>query len=166
MSEIETASAAEARPDVDPFLRRYGRMGPLQPGDRVLLMRDAGTDGGSISDDGTAPVIGCVRLAPDGNAFVLRSLLVHPGHRGRGLGARLVRALLESPEVPPEAAVFCLSYGELVRWYGTLGFELAAARDVPARLAQRQRSLRLQGTPTVCLVHRPSAVNPSHPSSP
>lgn len=148
MNDIETAAAARVRDEIDPFLRRHGRMGPLQADDRVLFVRAARTGTPSAAE---APVIACVRLDGGDGSFVLRSLLVHPHWRGRGLGARLVRALLAHADLNPGARVYCLAYPDLVDWYGRLGF--GPADPVPEPLLLRQYSLRLQGAPTRCLVH-------------
>jgi N-acetylglutamate synthase-like GNAT family acetyltransferase len=133
-------SSADVRTEVDRFLREFGQMGPIGSDEKIFVLRDEGA------------LIGCVRRVEESGAFVLRSLLIHPRHRGNGLGERLVRALVSASARP----VYCLAYDRLTGWYSTMGFRLVGDADMPRRLAMRKNSLRLQGVSVVCLVYHPS----------
>ena len=63
-------------------------------------------------------------------------VLVHPDHRGRGLGEEVVRRLLERPELQRVATVELHCLAELVPFYARLGFVEAAA---DLRVLQRPR---------------------------
>lgn len=131
--------ASDVAREVNPFLRGFGRMGPVHSSDSVFVVRDDQT------------LIGCVRLAREHGVCVLRSLLVHPQHQGRGHGAALVRALLAQHEWHRGQPIYCLAYPELLAWYEQQGFEVVADADLPAHLRLRQLSLRLQHALTIGL---------------
>ena len=133
-------SSNDVRSEVDRFLREFGQMGPIGADEKLFLLRDDGA------------LMGCVRRVEESGAFVLRSLLVHPDHRGKGLGERLVRALLSASARP----VYCLAYDHVTPWYKSMGFRLVDNADVPPRLAMRKRSLKLQGVSVACLLHNRS----------
>lgn len=138
--EVTVESSGDVRPEVDRFLREFGQMGPVGPDEQLFVLRDDGA------------LIGCVRRVEEAAVFVLRSLLVHPDHRGKGMGERLVRALLSASARP----VFCLAYDRLTPWYTSMGFRLVDDSDMPPRLALRKNSLSLQGVSVACLVCHPS----------
>ena len=133
-------SSADVRTEVDQFLREFGQMGPIGADEKIFALRDDGA------------LIGCVRRVEESGVFVLRSLLVHPDHRGKGLGERLVRALLSASANP----VYCLAYDHLTDWYNSMGFRVVDNAAMPPRLAMRKNSLTLQGVSVACLVHHPT----------
>ncbi len=61
----------------------------------LLVARDEPAAFAAGSPAGEGPVVGAIGLEPYGRAGVLRSLVVAPEQRGRGVGAALVARLLE-----------------------------------------------------------------------
>ncbi|WP_010491412.1 GNAT family N-acetyltransferase [Paenibacillus elgii] len=59
---------------------------------------------------------------PEGRFLCVLTVAVHPDYRGSGLGARLMRALLEQAEADELEAVLLLCEKHLISFYERLGF--------------------------------------------
>ncbi len=88
--------------------------------------------------DGTA--IGMGRLVGDGGCFVqIVDIAVRPEHQGRGLGKRIMQALMDyvATELPTSVYVSLIADGEAQRLYQKYGFERTAPASVG--MAYRKR---------------------------
>lgn len=80
--------------------------------------------------------VGCARLVTDYASFgYLADVMVHPDHRGRGLGRAMTRALLDHPEVRGLRRIL-LATQDAHGVYAALGF---APLDDPSRFMQIHR---------------------------
>lgn len=70
----------------------------------------------------------CARIAPCGEARLLRAVFVAPDYRGQGLGSSLVTHALEHCSLNE---VWTFPYTHLNMMYEALGFELIAVENVP-----------------------------------
>jgi N-acetylglutamate synthase-like GNAT family acetyltransferase len=86
-------------------------------------------------------VVGCGQVRRLPGARELGSLVVVPEQRGRGIGAALVRALVERS--PGALYLFCRA--ELEPYYARFGFRRAGLRDLPVALRLKYVLLRLLG---------------------
>jgi N-acetylglutamate synthase-like GNAT family acetyltransferase len=81
---------------------------------------------GAFGDDGLAGMIGCEY---ENGCGLLRSALVRPGHRGRGIGRRLIECLLEDSRSRGLRAIYLFSTDAGPYWV-RLGFRRVPVRDV------------------------------------
>ncbi|WP_169628208.1 GNAT family N-acetyltransferase [Ferrimonas futtsuensis] len=120
------ALPVQALPLADRFYRDQGEKDRCRRHDRVWFGRLAGRP------------VAAARLSPQGGALQLRGVWVAPQHRRSGIGAALVRQVVAAAGEP----VWCFAQPELVAWYLSLGFQLAAAlpENQAAMLAAYRRS--------------------------
>ncbi|KAG2482696.1 hypothetical protein HYH03_018402 [Edaphochlamys debaryana] len=92
------------------------------------------------ADSAVAGAVQAVCLAPasasasaDGGAWELRSLVVAPQHRGKGLGSALVRRQLAA--LPPSAACWLTTVERRTGFYERLGFKRRALTEAPGPMA-------------------------------
>jgi ribosomal protein S18 acetylase RimI-like enzyme len=77
-------------------------------------------------------LIGMGRIVGDGGLFLqIVDIAVEPAHQGRGLGKRIMAALMEQlrHRAPAGAIVTLLADGEAHRLYESFGFRLSAPRS-------------------------------------
>ncbi|MFC5380973.1 GNAT family N-acetyltransferase [Aquipuribacter nitratireducens] len=88
----------------------------------------------AVRPDGTLAAVAALERhgAGETTAFLLRSVVVEPAHRGTGLGRRLVAATLA--HVDPTAPVALLTE-TAAPWFDRLGFARVARGDLPPSLA-------------------------------
>lgn len=129
---------------------------PLAPGnlDAALeLLSQAGLPTEGVADhvagflavhdpDGTLLAVGGLEtFAEPARAALIRSVVVAPHARGRGLGDRLVRALLESADARGIGEVWLLTE-TAADWFPRFGFVAAARSEIQDEL---HRSAELNG---------------------
>lgn len=100
---------------------------------RCELGRDVGLDASQevvCAREGDT-VVGALRLYPDSDALILRTMVVADGRRGQGIG----RALLEvaSKQIGPREC-YCFPWAHLERFYGRIGFLPVPLEVVPAHI--------------------------------
>jgi len=84
-------------------------------------------------------VIGCVALEPySAELAEIRSLAVDPEIRGRGLGARLVKAALDEARRRRIARVFAVTHAP--EFFGRQGFTLSTRWALPEKIARDCRT--------------------------
>lgn len=96
--------------------------------------------------------VGMVRRTFEEGVLMLRTMLVAPEARGRGIGTQLVQAfvpLLEGQEC------YCVPYRHLIRFYGQGGFQPVESRNAPVFLQERLAQYRSEGLDVV-LMRRPT----------
>ena len=121
----------------------WGYEGGVQPADTVLLAEAA--DGGEL--------LGLVRLTLEEGTRMLRGMQVAPTAQRRGIGTRLLHALVEGLGDGP---CYCVPYVHLVDFYGQAGFVECPLTRAPAFLVQRIGAYRREGL-AVTLMRRPGA---------
>lgn len=112
----------------------------LNSSDTVLLAEEA------------AKGVGMVRRTFEEGVLMLRTMLVAPVARDRGIGTQLVQAfvpLLEGQEC------YCVPYRHLIRFYGHGGFLCIESRHAPVFLQERLADYRSEGLDVV-LMRRPT----------
>lgn len=107
------------------------KMNPLflRPENFLVAERAAAEDG----------FVGCAQIRPmpgeDAAARELASVFVRPGFRGRGIGAELVRRLVERAEASTSTAVYLLTLARTAPFYrGAAGFEIEPLERAPASM--------------------------------
>lgn len=93
----------------------------------VVAVHEPETDGPTASLDRSGRVVGTARIVgDDGAVYHLCDMVVHPDHQGRGLGTRLMDALMAYVEetAPPQAYVNLLA--DVDGFYERWGFERTA----------------------------------------
>lgn len=121
---------------------------PLAPGDvdaALELVAQAGLPTEGVADhvagflavydpDGTLLAFGGLEtFAEPARAALIRSVVVAPHARGRGLGDRLVRTLLESADARGIGEVWLLTE-TAADWFPRFGFVAADRSDIPDEL--------------------------------
>ena len=98
-------------------------------------------------------VLGCVRLCEEEGVFLLRSMLIHPNYRNKGLGKRLLKEfekqLLENLHAP----VYCVPHDYLGDFYSYVGFE-TIENEAPQFLFQRVQSYKNNGHNCILMVRK------------
>lgn len=84
--------------------------------------------------EGQMAGIGQLRRHADGS-IELASLVVAPAYRGRGIGSRIVRALLAGQQGP----IYLFCERELQPYYSRYGFQLISPAMLPPALARMHR---------------------------
>ncbi len=90
-------------------------------------------------------------LEPAGDAALLRSIVVAPDSRGRGLGRELTRFLLARARNDGYRAVYLLSE-TAADFFTRLGFVAAARAEVPRAVAATRQFASLCPASATCLV--------------
>jgi len=118
----------------------YG--GGIAEGDRPFV---------AVAPDGG--IVGVVRLAHERGHTVLRGMFLDEAHRGRGLGTRMLQALV----VPIGREPCWLVCGPHLRaFYGRIGFEPVPEAEAPPHLAERARTYVSRHGP-IGVMRRPGA---------
>lgn len=118
----------------------WGYFGGVQPENVVYL---AEADG---------ELVGVVRRTHEHGVTMLRGMQVAPEWRRRGVGTRLLRALVA--ELGGEEC-HCVPYAHLTRFYGAAGFREIGDDDTPPFLRERLAGYRADGL-SVLVMRRPA----------
>ncbi|HKJ52616.1 MAG TPA: arsenic resistance N-acetyltransferase ArsN2 [Gammaproteobacteria bacterium] len=92
-------------------------------------------------------------LQPAGEYFLLRSLVVDPACRGRGLARLLSEFLLDRAEAEAGIAVYLLTESAL-EYFIRLGFETAEREQVPEAVSRTRQFASLCPDEARCLMFR------------
>ncbi len=77
------------------------------------------------------PIVGCARLLEaDTNHLVIVDVVVHPDHRGAGVGEQLVQALMSARG----GVLYAPTTDEAVGFYEQLGFKEIGFDDLPQKV--------------------------------
>ncbi|RFU14177.1 GNAT family N-acetyltransferase [Rhodobacteraceae bacterium W635] len=93
-----------------------------------------------LAGDADAPA-GCARLASEGEAAKVQRVAVMPSHRGTGLGARLLRAVLDHARQAGFRVVVLDSQVQAIGFYEKLGFRAHGPEFLDAGIRHRAMSL-------------------------
>lgn len=110
-----------------------------------------------VDDDVWVAVVGDLpiaagRLVPQGDGSVeLGGIYVDPGHRGAGVAAAVVAALLAAAG---PRTVWCLPLTPLVPWYHRFGFAAASPEGAPAAVRAKLAWCRATFPEGVALLRR------------
>jgi GNAT superfamily N-acetyltransferase len=121
----------------------WGYDGGVRPADTVFLAESS--DGGEL--------LGVVRLTLEEGTRMLRGMQVAPAAQRRGIGTRLLHALVERLGDEP---CYCVPYAHLVAFYGQAGFAEYPLGRAPAFLVERIGTYRCEGL-AVTLMRWPGA---------
>ena len=123
MSIAVARVGADGRGEVERFYgRELGREVQLESGQDVFVARDGGV------------VVGALRLCPEAGTLVLRTVVVAEARRGRGIGSAM---LALASEAIGRRECWCFPWTHLARFYGRIGFEQVAPREIPPDLLHR-----------------------------
>jgi GNAT superfamily N-acetyltransferase len=117
----------------------WGYGGGVLPDDVVYLAE--------VDDELT----GIVRRTVEHGVTMLRGMHIAPERRRRGIGAKLLDALVADLR---GAECHCVPYTHLTGFYGAAGFEQVADDDAPAFLRERMAGYRARGL-SVLVMRRP-----------
>lgn len=126
---VRPATVADVGP-LEAFIAGYTSDGTLLPRSPTNLLHHL-RDFRVVRDRGAIVGCGAVQLV-DGNLAEIRSVAVHPDWRGRGLGSRLVRALLGDAGRLGVRRVFCLTRRE--GFFARLGFIVVPTESFPHKI--------------------------------
>lgn len=134
-----------ARPDeharVLQTYEAWGYGGGVQPDDRVYIAEVGGE------------LAGVVRRTREHGVTMLRGMQVAPERRGRGIGWRLLQALVA--ELGGDEC-FCVPYTHLTGFYGSVGFAEIPDENTPPFLRDRLAGYRARGL-NVLVMRRPGS---------
>jgi GNAT superfamily N-acetyltransferase len=136
---VRVAGAAEHGRAAEAY-EAWGYGGGVRPEDVVFLAESGGA------------LVGVVRRTLEHGVTMLRGMQVAPEWRHRGVGSRLLRALVA--DLGGEAC-FCIPYTHLTGFYGTGGFATLPEADAPAFLRARLAEYRARGL-SVLVMRRPA----------
>jgi GNAT superfamily N-acetyltransferase len=117
----------------------WGYRGGVQAGDTLFLAEQGGE------------LVGVVRLTLEEGTRMLRGMQVAPHARRRGVGSRLLHALVSC--LGGEEC-YCVPYAHLVGFYGQEGFAVRPLEEAPAFLVRRVADYRRDGL-DVTVMRRP-----------
>jgi predicted N-acetyltransferase YhbS len=125
----------------------WGYHGGVRPED-VVYLAEAGGE-----------LVGVVRrTVEDGGVTMLRGMQVAPRWQRRGIGTRLLRALVADLG---GAECHCVPYAHLTGFYGLEGFATVPDADAPAFLRARLAEYRGQGLSVLVMRRPPGAALPA-----
>lgn len=158
---------AKVRHNAEPGTGNSVRLRAARPGDRWLILRRIlreALDPTSIDwrrfvlaerEDGAVLGFAQIKCLPD-NVLEFGSLVVEPFARRKGIGALLVRALVE----PRSDPIYLLCAGRRETFYQRLQFERLESHEMPPALHRKWRigSLfaRFMGGSVVAMAYRPN----------
>ncbi len=123
MSITVATAAADARAEVETFYRRELRREVPLGSDEQLFVARAGQ-----------VLVGALRLYPEAQTLVLRTVVVAERWRRRGIG----RAMLAlASEAIGQRECWCFPWAHLEHFYGAVGFRRVAREEVPRTLLHR-----------------------------
>lgn len=102
--------------------------------------------------EGSVPVA-AAGLEVHGASGLLRSVVVSPGRRARGLGRRLIESRVDAARAQGLEAVYLLTTSAAA-YFEALGFERVARADVPEALARSTEFTSVCPASATCLVCR------------
>jgi len=119
-------------PSVDDYvrLRRIAGMGEKS---REAAERGLPNTIHAVTIDWQGRVVGMGRIIGDGGCFYqITDIAVDPEHQGRGLGKRIVKALVDHlhATAPPSAYVSLIADGQASELYAQFGFTPTAPRSI------------------------------------
>jgi N-acetylglutamate synthase-like GNAT family acetyltransferase len=121
------------------FLRAQGYSQSIQPADAVFAAWSG------------SEVVGALRLAVEDGVLVLRGMRVREDLRRRGIGRQLLGRI---DEAIGETTCWCIPYGWLTGFYGTIGFKIADVEAVPEILVERLARYTQQRLDVAIMVRR------------
>lgn len=71
--------------------------------------------------------------------YYLRNLSVPEEHRGQGIGTQFMHGLLKEHDIAGSRVTLHTARPELVKWYGSMGFEPEGDDDFGTRMTRRPR---------------------------
>jgi len=107
-------------------------------------------------------LIGTVALERYGNVAVLRSLAVHPGHRGNGLGVALLRQA-ELGAWEEGIGTLCLLTTTAAELFARHGYERIARSEAPEAVRRSEEFHSLCPDSAVCMLKRLDRVEETSP---
>jgi predicted N-acetyltransferase YhbS len=90
---------------------------------------------GDISE----PHVGAIVSRVEPGHYYLRNLSVSSKHRGKGIGTQFMHGLLKEHDVAGSRVTLHTARPELVKWYGSLGFEPEGEDDFGMRMTRKPR---------------------------
>lgn len=149
----EAAPIREARPADGPALQALLRAAAL-PLDGLPERLEH-----FLVAEGSEGAVGAVGLEMYGSVALLRSAVVHPDWRGRGLGEALVNAALQYAEAREVQDIVLLTT-TAERWFPRFGFSRISRDEVPAA-AHVSAELRGACPASAVVMRRQSGAAPS-----
>ncbi len=128
----ERYTVSDQPPSVEDYLRLRRNCG-LSPFSAEAARRGLSGTLFGVSVSAGDDVIGMGRIIGDGGCFLqIVDIAVEPAHQGRGLGKRIMRALMETVrrKLPATAYVSLLADVPADKLYTQFGFEYTAPRTV------------------------------------
>ena len=98
-------------------------------------------------DDASGAIVGCAQIKRYRDCDEFGSLVVLPGQRGQGIGARLLRELVERERGP----VHLVCVERMAAYYERFGFRRITIAESPRTLKLKQLVPRLFGVRIVCM---------------
>lgn len=128
--------AAEDLAAVASFYQDVGYGVGVDPGDRILTARI------------DKKVVGAVRICREESTQVLRGMYVAPDLRGKGVGSRLLEAVVSALD---PVACWCVPYAHLREFYARGGFEECSPEQAPGFLGARARRYLKSGNRVIIM---------------
>lgn len=119
--------------------RAWDYRGSIGPNDKVFVA------------EGDGELLGIVRLAQEGETYVLRGMQVSPSSQRQGIGTALLHELMKRLG---GAECYCVPYAHLDGFYARVGFCECLSESAPRFLANRLSQYR-EGGLKVILMRRP-----------
>src|SRR3989339_968168 len=151
LTRVEIMNGAEAKALVDPFYVAVGKSHYQARNDDTFFI---------LLDSANNNVIGTVRYCVEEGVSMLRSMNVHPDFRGKKLGELLLHAFENYLIKNNIKNTFCIPYGHLKRFYGTINFKTISDDEAPVFLQERINSYRLNYADKSFLLMRRAAKEP------
>ncbi|WP_339278624.1 N-acetyltransferase [Paenibacillus sp. FSL W8-1187] len=131
---VQEAVCRAAKPeDVDTLfelIRGYAEKGIMLPRSKDVLLRQIGT---FVIAEIAGAVVGCGSLTRLGQDLVeIRSLGISEGHKGAGIGSKLVAKLIEQAQAQGIPKIMALTYE--VRFFERNGFSVVNKEIFPEKV--------------------------------
>jgi N-acetylglutamate synthase-like GNAT family acetyltransferase len=119
-------------PSIDDFLR-LRKVSGLSEKTREAAERGLPNTWFAVTIQHEGRTVGMGRIIGDGGTvFQITDMAVEPDHQGKGLGKRIMAALVEHihAEAPPSAYISLIADGDAQHLYAQFGFEPVAPRSI------------------------------------
>jgi len=103
-------------------------------------------------------IVGSVRLCSENGIYMLRTMMIDPDFRKKGLGARLLKYYEDKLLKDIKGNVYCTPYSHLDGFYSIIGFQDLGVDQAPPFIVERIAEYKAKGKCCLFMERQPDQV--------